>query len=164
MNKIAALEQMSPFEKLLVGVDTPPWDAVFRVVIGFTAIPMMSRAWRGDPSDWALVPFLLGVLLLLRLIPAVVRKLLPFSARVREAWFQQRRVAKRYDSYQWKKLFWVGLGLASYILFSGQFLIVRIVVASICLLSGALGLARWRALNSQMNSARTPANQVRDSA
>ena len=74
-----------------------------------------------DGSDWTLVPFLLLVLLLLRVVPAVVRKVVPFSAELREAWSVRRRTAKLYDSYQWRKLMWIGAGLALYVAVSGQY-------------------------------------------
>ena len=135
---------LTPFEQLLIAIETSPWDAVQRVAVGFVMLPALQRLWRADPPGWALVPFLLAVLLMLRLVPAAIRGLLPFSDQVRRVWFERRQIAKRYDSYQWKKLFWIGLGLASYTALSGQFTPSRIAVSAICLLSGALGLARWR--------------------
>ncbi len=140
------------FEKLAAGLDTAPWSAVYRTLIGFAVLPAMSRLWGGHFPGWALAAFLLAVLLALRVGPAAVRRLLPFSNRARAIWAERRGMAKRYDSYQWQKLFWVGLGLACYIGFSGNYRTSPVVVASICLVSGALGLARWKALAARVRS------------
>lgn len=139
-------------EMLLLRLDTFPWDAGFRTAVGFAVLPAMSRLWNGKPSGWELVLFLLIVLFLLRLVPAVVRKLMPFSSKVQEIWAERRQLAKRYDSYQWQKVFWIGLGMASYTALSGQFLTSRIVVCSICLLGGVVGWVRWRAIASRLKA------------
>jgi hypothetical protein len=139
-------QALTRLEQLLIAIGTSPWDAVQRVAIGFVTLPAWRRLWSAEPPGWVLVPFLLAVLLMLRLVPAAIRGLLPFPDPVRRVWFERRQIAKRYDSYQWKKLFWIGLGLASYTAFSGQFAPSSVAVSSICLLSGALGLARWRAV------------------
>jgi hypothetical protein len=144
MNEGAIPEKLSPYEKVLLASEVFPWDALHRGAIGFVLLPLMARIWRGNHSEWILVPFLLVILLLLRVVPAVVRKLVSFPAAVQNEWTRRRRIAKRYDSYQWQKLFWVGLGLATYTAYSGQYLISRIVVSSICLVAGGIGLAIWR--------------------
>lgn len=153
----ATLERVRPFEKLLVSIDAPPWDAVYRAAIGFAILPAMSRLWGEDRSGWGLVPFLLSVLLMLRVVPAVIRKLVPFSDAVQAVWAKRRQVAKRWDSYQWQKLLWIGSGLAFYAVLSGRFSTSRIVVGSICLVSGALGLARWRSMTLRLDCTEQPA-------
>ena len=92
--------------------DEGAFGAPYRVLIGFATIPAMQLLFGSEGSDWTLVPFLLLVLLLLRAGLAVVRKLVPFSAELREAWSVRRRTAKLYNSYQWRKLMWIGAGLA----------------------------------------------------
>src|SRR5258708_36552221 len=95
-------------DKLFLSLDEGAFGALYRVLIGFTTIPVMRFLLGSDRSDWTLVPFLLLVLALLRVAPAVVRKVVPFSAELREAWSGRRRTAKLYDSYQWGKLMWIG--------------------------------------------------------
>lgn len=51
---------------------------------------------------------------MLRLVPAVLRRIFPFSSEAKDLWFQRRNLGKRYDSYQWQKLFWLGLGMLPY--------------------------------------------------
>ena len=62
--------------------------------------------------------FLLAGLFLLRLVPAALRRLLPFSTETQDVWRERRRLGKRYDSYQWRKLLWIGLGISLNVLFS----------------------------------------------
>jgi hypothetical protein len=154
-------EEVTRLDSFLVGVDSLPWSGVYRTTIGFVMLPAVSQLWGENSPAWALAAFFLGVLLLLRVVPAMIRRLVPFSGSVQEVWAQRRRLAKRYDSYQWQKLFWIGVGMASYMVLSGQFRPSRMIIPSICLLSGALGLARWRVVAVQIDSMRAPAKKVR---
>lgn len=144
MTKAAGAPQFGTLEKMLLNLDEGAFGALYRMVIGFATLPAMSLLLGRDGSDWRVVPFLLAILLLLRLVPAVVRKLLPFSGAARDAWAARRRTAKRYDSYQWRKLMWIGVGLATYTVASGELSPARIIVAAACLLAGAAAMARWR--------------------
>jgi hypothetical protein len=141
-----------PLEPLLVSLDNSPWGPIYRMTIGFMTLPVLSRLWGQDDRGWALVPFLFVILLMLRVIPIVVRRLIPLSDTARAIWAERRQMAKRYDSYQWQKLFWIGIGLALYTVLSYQFSTSRIVVSSICLLVGAFGLARWRTIAPRLES------------
>jgi hypothetical protein len=111
-------------------------------------VPLYARS-RGDGGgvDWALVPFFLLVLLALRVVPAIVRRVLPFSEEARADWSRRRLLAKQFDSYQWRKLLWVGLGLAVSAVSTGQAGPVRTVLSLACLLAGGLGAVRWRRLS-----------------
>ena len=137
------LQGMTAVEKILVLIDRSYLGALYRIVIGFALIPTLSLVGLDVRSPWTLTLGLLTVLISLRIFPALIRKLLPLSAAVNAIWFERRQIAKRYDSYQWQKLFFVGVGLASYILASRAFVISRIFVAGICVILGAVGLARW---------------------
>jgi hypothetical protein len=123
-----------------------PWHGVYRVALGFSLIPAFAW-WRGDGGpEWHLVPFVLVVLLALRLVPAIVRHVLPFPEDLQTYWLRQRLVAKRFDSYQWRKLLWLGLGVGAYLGFVGRAGGVDALVAVGCLLAGGLGGLRWRRL------------------
>jgi hypothetical protein len=156
-NKTCSKER-NAFETLLVSVDTSPWDAIYRAAIGF-AIPLtVSRLWGEDALGWASVALLLGVLFMLRAFPAAFRRSAPFSGTVQSVWAERRRLAKRYDSYQWRKLFWIGVGFALYTALSGRFMISWIAVSLFCLLSGAFGLVRWRHIQNDFQ--RMPMKQA----
>lgn len=135
-----------PFERAILRLDSFPWDAAYRTLIGFAVFPTASFLGGRQPSGWMVIVVLVGVLLILRMIPALVRKLVPFSDAAQVLWSERRQLAKRYDCYQWRKLFWIGVGLAMYVAVWREARTLGIFCASFCLLSGAVGFARWRAV------------------
>src|SRR5262245_26267221 len=148
MTKAASAPEVGAIERALLKISDGAFAAFYLVLIGVATLPAMSLLLGDAGSDWIVVPFLLSILLLLRIVPAVVRKLVPFSGATREAWAVRRRAAKQYDSYQWGKLLWIGVGLAIYITAAGQFSPSRIVVCATCLLAGTAGMVRWRAVSA----------------
>jgi hypothetical protein len=151
-------------DKFLLSLDEGAFGALYRVLIGFATIPAMRLLLGSDGSDWTLVPFLLLILFLLRLGPAVVRKVVPFTAEVREAWSVRRRKAKFYDSYQWRKLMWIGAGLASYVAISGRYWPVPIALSMFCLLTGAAATLRWRAVAADSRYPQPTARKIKSAA
>jgi hypothetical protein len=144
MRKPDAAAKLGLFERLIDGaVDGVP-GALLRVGIGFATIPAVCGLFGKSEQDWAPWVGLLTVLLLLRAVPVLIRRVIPFSQALEIIWSDRRQLAKRYDSYQWRKLFWIGLGMAIYTGFSGDHSSSRITVSSLCILAGALGLIRWR--------------------
>ncbi len=131
------------FEQVLRRMDAPPFQPMYQAIIGFLVVPAFARAIGGG-VDWRLMPFFLAVLAAVRIVPAVLRHVLPLPADVKAHWFRQRALAKRYDSYQWRKLFWFGLGLAAYMALFDRGARVEQALGLICLVSGALGLLVWR--------------------
>jgi hypothetical protein len=143
---------MKPFERFLIGLDTWPWSALVRVGIGLCSTPV-SRALFGSRDSVWIFPVLVVVLLVaLRVVPALIRLALPFSAKAKEIWAQRRALAKRYDSYQWQKLFWIGLGLLLHFIIAGEAAPAEIAVAAVCLIGGSMGLLIW----SKVDGARPP--------
>ena len=138
---------MDSLGRSLVSLDQGWAGALYRVAIGYLIVPawssVMATTGQSD-SGWSLALFFAGVLLALRVVPAVVRKLLPFSAEVRTIWAERRQMAKRVDSYQWRKLFWIGIGLGVFALQSGLRLPALLALTSACLLAGAAGLIVWQ--------------------
>jgi hypothetical protein len=152
-------ENMKSVERVLVGLETRPWDILYRAALGFGALLFASHLALRDRggSEWVLVPVLITIFLAIRVIPAIVRKLVPFSKSAQEVWVQRRTMAKRYDSYQWQKLLGFGIGLALYAAFSRQFSPARIAVSTVCLVCGALGMIRWRETSRQVDAAQNAA-------
>jgi hypothetical protein len=151
-------------DKFLLSLDEGAFGGLYRVLIGFTTIPVMRLLLGSDGSDWTLVPFLLLVLVLLRVVLAVVRKVVPFSAELQEAWSVRRRTAKLYDSYQWRKLMWIGTGLALYVAVSGQYWPVHIALSMFCLVTGAGATVRWRALAADSKFPKPMARKIKNAA
>jgi hypothetical protein len=132
----------SYFEQVLRRIEAP-FQPLYQATIGFLVVPAFARS-SGGVVDWRLVPFFLAVLAAVRIVPAVLRHVLPWTPDLKAHWFRQRAVAKRYDSYQWRKLFWFGLGIAAYLALFDRGGRVAPALALICLVSGAFGLLVWR--------------------
>jgi len=129
---------------ILRRIDSPPYQPMYQLLIGFLVLPVFARTIGNRASDWRLIPFFLLVLAAVRVVPAIARHLLPFSSDLQAHWFRQRQLAKRYDSYQWRKLFWFGMGLTAYMAFFNRADRVGEMLALASLASGALGLFAWR--------------------
>lgn len=143
MTNTANAPKLGRTETILLNLDDGAFGAIYRVAIGFSILPAMSLLLGNNVSDWALIPFLLSTLLMLRLVPVLIRRVVPFSQPLRQIWAERRQMAKRYDSYQWRKLVWFAAGLALYIAISGQSSPFRMAFVSGCLLAGAAGAAMW---------------------
>ena len=102
--------------------------------------------WVGgvESDQWMILLFLLVALAGMRLVPAILRRLLPFSSSIRAVWARRRTVAKRHDSYQWRKLAGVGLGWLAYLVFWGSFRSPAKYLALACLIAGLCGAVLWR--------------------
>src|SRR5262245_35072765 len=105
---------MDILERLLVDLESGPLSAITRVALGMSIPPLFRALSAARESVWMSVALFLGLLVVLRVVPAAVRYALPFSAKVKALWAQRRHLAKDHDSYQWQKLFWIGLGLLLY--------------------------------------------------
>jgi hypothetical protein len=139
---------MRILEGVVRRVDTPAWHAVYRLMMGSSLLPLFG--WWSDSghADWRLVPFFLVMLLMLRLVPAVVRHLVPFPADACARWSHRRLLAKHFDSYQWRKLLWFGLGLAASMVFFRRAEGATTLLVVACLVGGGLGAWRWRCIAS----------------
>ena len=131
-------------ERLLYRMETPPWSAVYRFAIGFAVVPVFSLGRPGGSADWLVVAFFLTVMAALRVVPAIMRGVLPFSQAARTHWARRRRLAKRYDSYQWRKLLWIGVGLWAYLMLTGRPGVAESALAIACLATGGAGTVIWR--------------------
>ena len=134
---------MQLLEQFLVRLDSGSWAVVSRVMLGFAIAPIC-RAIAGSHDEvWVELALFVALLIGLRVIPALLRGVLPFSAETRAIWFQRRQIAKLYDSYQWQKLLWVGLGLLAFDAIGGPQPGEQVITA-FCLIGGGAGLLLWR--------------------
>jgi hypothetical protein len=136
-------DQTRVLERLLVNLERHPWDALYRVAMGFGMLPLYDLLIGEGHSGWWLLAVFLGFLAALRTVPAVVRKLCAFSDAAQQEWHARRQTAKHYDSYQWQKLLWIGSGLGLFILLSSNVSAPRVVLAVWCIASGAAGFVAW---------------------
>ena len=158
--EISSSAQLGSIEKLLQGLEEGLSAALFRLAVGFLTIPGLHKLLGSHDSDWALLPGLFAILFLLRAVPAVIRKVIPFSQPLQVIWWNRRQLAKRYDSYQWRKLFWIGAGIAIYVVSNRDFSFSNITVSSLCILAGAIGLIRWGAVRSLSQKSKSMGHKV----
>jgi hypothetical protein len=134
---------MQTFERVLVDLDGPPWSAISRVALGLTILPVFRALTGNSERIWLYAILFLGLLFALRMVPAVMRHVLPFSIEAKRIWAERRQIAKQHDSCQWQKLFWVGLGLLPYAFLSEVPRINEIVLTLFCFIGGTVGLLLW---------------------
>ena len=139
---------MISLERFLIGLDSGPWSAISRVALGLGIPPVFRALSGGRDSVWTSLAVFIGLLVALRVVPAVLRHALPFSVEAKRMWAERRNIAKLHDSYQWHKLFWIGLGiglgLLPYDVTGGGLRDSELVVTFISLLGGSVGLLFWR--------------------
>ena len=139
---------MQYLERFLVDLDSGPSSAVSRVALGLCIPPVFRALSGGSDRIWIDLVLFLTLLIGLRVIPAVLRKVLPFSAEAKQIWSDRRQIAKLHDSYQWQKLFWVGLGLLPWAIAGGGLKTGEWVLTAMCLIGGGAGLLIWRRINA----------------
>jgi hypothetical protein len=142
---------------MVLALENPPWDSLHRAVIGYFVMPAYHHLVGEGGAPWKLFAFFLVVLVALRIVPGMIRRLLPFSRDVKTVWVDRRALARRYDSYQWRKLFGLGLGWLVCLLVSGEARGAALFLAVACLVTGTLGLVFWhkrsKALSAQASAA-----------
>jgi hypothetical protein len=148
------------FEGLVLRLEEAPWAPLYRFALGYAIKPLASSTFR-DGAWWTLPVTLLCVLFALRLGPAVLRKVLGFSEDARRIWARRRQLAKHYDSYQWRKLLWIGLGLGAYALQSRDTSPSILALTLICILGGGLGVIVWNRTGLDRSGAETAPQVVR---
>ncbi len=151
---------MQQLERYLVELDSGPSAAVSRMTLGLCIPPVFSALSGDHDRIWIDLVLFLALLIGLRVGPAVLRKVLPFSAEAKKIWSDRRQIAKLHDSYQWQKLFWVGLGLLPYVFVRGGLRTGEMVLAVICLIGGSAGLLIWRRINAAPSAAQINANAL----
>ena len=143
-------DTLSSLESLLGKATQPPWFGFYLIPTGYLVVPAFHTTFGPAGPAWALVAVLLCLLLGLRVGAALLRRRLPVPRTVANAWTQNRILAKRYDSYQWQKLFWIGVGILIYALPLAGSQVTPIGLAFTCLASGGLGVLRWCSMRPEI--------------
>jgi hypothetical protein len=135
---------MKPIERLIVDIDSEPWSAIYRAAIGLTLPPIFRTLSGGYDSVWITFAMFIGLLIGLRVVPALLRRLLPFSAEAKQIWAARRALSKEHDSYAWQKLLWIGIGLVLFAAMTGGLRNGEVAATLFCLIGGGAGLLIWR--------------------
>lgn len=129
-------------EKLLLNLDVGAGAAATRIGLGVLFVAAVRALLPGAGVGLAALA-LAGLLFLLKLFAAVARRLVPASPAVRARWDWRRTLARQHDSFQWRKLVWVGAGtLAAALARSGAG--SEVVVGAGCVAAGLVAEAVWR--------------------
>jgi hypothetical protein len=147
---------MRLIEIISLKLDSAPWNAVSRMLLGLILVPSWELLCRRHCPPWMFVFFFFAVLLALRAGPLVVRKALPFSRDAQAVWKSRRRLATIYDSYQWRKLFWMGLGIAFCLKLAGHSDPYMFYLAGVCICGGAIGLMTWLIVSRRLSPVPVP--------
>lgn len=135
---------LSRLERTLLLCDAPPFDLIYRGLVGYAITPVYGLLWPGDHTVRGLLAAWLLVLAASRIAPMVSRIVLPFSGALKAAWSERRQLAKHVDSYQWRKLLGVGLGWAIYCLVAGAARgDMSFIGAFACIAAGIAGWIFW---------------------
>src|SRR5215510_6712906 len=138
---------MNFLERFLIDLDSWPVSAISRMALGLSILPVFRVLSADRDSVWTFSALFIGLLVLLRVVPAVLRRVLPFSGEAKKLWAERRNIAKRHDSYQWQKLFWIGLGLLPYAFIGDGLKTGDLVLTCFCLIGGGVGLLLWYRVN-----------------
>jgi uncharacterized membrane protein YfcA len=130
-------------EKLLINLDIGIPGALLRIVLGFVFVSVIDVA-RPDAGFWMLTALLLAMLLGVKLIAAVARRVLSGSSMVRSHWEWRRKLARYYDSYQWRKLLWFGIGIVIGGVVGSPGTRAQWVLGIACTAAGAVAEIFWR--------------------
>ncbi len=142
--KVVMDRSSMPFhERLTLLLDQYPWSIGTRVGLGFITPYVLHQMCDNEQQFWCVNGLFVAILFLLRLGPALVRRLVPFSREAQLIWGERRQLAKRFDSYQWQKLFWMGIGMTGYAMVSGRVGNAVGTLIVFCLIGGGLGVLIW---------------------
>ena len=146
------ITKLNPIEQILTRLGDYPGLGILYTAVGAAILMAWDRIGAAEPA-WLLLPFFAAVLILLRVVPAGFRIALPFSQEAAEIWREQRNAGRLYDSYQWQKLFWVGLGMAGYLLVAKNPNPLKMGLMLGCLLGGGAGLFIYQEIVRRKESA-----------
>jgi hypothetical protein len=130
-------------DTLLLHLDVGPAGALWRVALGLL-FTLGTRASLPQAGHARTAAALLGVLFLVKVLAAVGRRLTVVPPGVSAAWTWRRALARDHDSYQWRKLVWVGLGILAAGLLAPPRAPWELGLGGACLLSGLVAEALWR--------------------
>jgi hypothetical protein len=149
-NLLAPVSRIRGFDRVLLELDRNPSSFIYRGIIGLLAAHVASRFQPYPHAHWIYLAVIFLSLFILRVSAALLRRLVPVSSVVREIWGKRRGLGKNFDSYQWSKLLGFGLGIGLHWIAVHRWWTIESTVASCCVLSGAIGMIRWRSIQRDL--------------
>jgi hypothetical protein len=130
-------------DKLLLNLDVGPIGALARMALG-AAFAVALGAWRPGVRPGGAAAALAAVLFGLKAATAVARRVFPAPPGVRAHMEWRRNLARFHDSYQWRKLLWLGLGMVAAAAALGRTRGWEIPLGAACVFGGAVAEVVWR--------------------
>jgi uncharacterized membrane protein YfcA len=135
----------SMLKRALINFDIGVPGALWRTALGFLFVPVV-QTLATDLSSWTTIVSLLTMLFAVKVAAAVVRRFVPATDVVRSHWEWRRNLARYHDSYQWRKLLWIGIGLLVGAAVGSPGTRIQWVLGTGCVLAGAVAEVFWRRL------------------
>lgn len=139
--------QLSAADRVMVALDAFPLEIGWRGAVGFCVLPAFDRLVQRQlwPSTTTgLLVFVLLSLAAIRVAAAVLRRLVPATESVRRVWADRRILARKVDSYQWKKLLGFGIGmLITTVASPHPAARGAVAIGTACTVAGVLGWILW---------------------
>ena len=130
---------------LLIKLDEFPVGALIRLAIGYAIAPFGEFLAEPDGIGWRVLPLFVAVLVMMRVLPGLLRKVVTFPPEATAVWVQRRQLAKRFDSYQWRKVLWFGIGMAASAAITEGVEPWTVVLTAASVGAGLLGEITWQA-------------------
>jgi hypothetical protein len=130
-------------DRVLINLDVGVPGAVLRIALGFLLVPAL-QVLRPEPGPWTVVVSLLAMLFAVKIVAAVGRRVLPATDVVRSHWEWRRTLARYHDSYQWRKLLWIGIGLMMGAALGSAEGSVGWLLGAVCFFAGGVAEVFWR--------------------
>ena len=130
-------------EKVLVNLDIGIPGALLRVVLGALFVPVVETL-RPGAGLGTLSALLIVALFAVKVAAAAGRKAVPASTGVRAHWEWRRNLARYYDSYQWRKLVWFGIGIVIGAATASPGTRQQWILGLVCAAAGAIAEPLWR--------------------
>lgn len=128
---------------LLLNLDVGPLGGLLRVALGIAFVLALRRVHPGAPGAVAMAALAI-VLFGVKAVAAVARRMVPAPPAVRAHLEWRRNLARFHDSYQWRKLVWVGIGIVAAAQLGGPGDGWELPLGAACILSGAVAEVVWR--------------------
>jgi hypothetical protein len=131
------------YERFLLHVDVGPAGASLRFMLGLAFALAVRRVLPAD--RWVVAAIALGVVLFgVKAGAAAGRRAAGATPRVKAAWEWRRNLARFHDSYQVRKLLWIGAGILAAEWVFGPRAGWEAGIGWACLAAGAVAEAWWR--------------------
>jgi len=130
-------------ERFLINFDVGISGALLRIALGSLLVPVL-RMLRPEPAPWMVVVALLVMLFAVKAVAAVGRRVVPATDVARKHWAWRRDLASYHDSYQWRKLLWIGIGLVIAAVVDSPAARIQWVLGALCILAGTAAEILWR--------------------